>query len=238
MTPQHLATLALAAAILMGLYCFLKNKDEKTKVAVLFACSCTGIAAIIYNLLRWGEPLAYLPLHLCSINALILPGAVLTRNKTACNLLLVWCLGALIALVANFEMVNATLFGESFIFYYFPHVFEFGVPVLLFKLGLVKKDPACIGSTLSITMLLYTLVHLCNLSINHYCAAAGMSLRVNYMFSLQATNPVVAMFHRVIPYAYWHMYLALPIVAVYLLIVYAPEFSSRYRLSRARQKIA
>ena len=237
-TPQHLATLVLAAVILAGLYRFLKNKDEKTKVGVLFACSCTGLAAIIYNLLRWGEPLAYLPLHLCSINALILPGAVLTRNKTACNLLLVWCLGALIALVANFEMAEATIFGESFCFYYFPHVFEFGVPVLLFKLGLVKKDPGCIGSTISITMLLYTLVHLCNLAINHYCALAGLGLRVNYMFSIDASNPLVALFHRVIPYSYWHMYLALPIVAVYLLIVYAPEFSARHRLEHAGRKIA
>ena len=238
MTPQHLATLVLAAAILVGLYRFLKNKNEKTQVAVLFACSCTGLAAIVYNLLRWGEPLAYLPLHLCSINALILPGAVLTRNKTACNLLLVWCLGALIALVANFEMAEAMLFGESFLFYYFPHVFEFGVPVLLFRLGLVKKDPACIGSTISITMFLYTLVHLCNLTINRYCAMAGMSLRVNYMFSVDATNPLVALFHKVIPYSYWHMYLALPIVAVYLLIVYAPEFSARHRLAHAGRKIA
>ena len=110
MTPQHIATLVLAAVILMGLYRFLKDRNEKTQTLVLFLWSCTGIAAIIYNLLRWGQPLAYLPLHLCSINALILPGAVLTRNKTACNLLLVWCLGALIALVANFEMAEANLF--------------------------------------------------------------------------------------------------------------------------------
>ena len=57
---------------------------------------------------------------------------MLTRNKQLCNLLLVWCLGALVALIANFEMKETELFGEAFNFYFFPHVFEFGIPVLLF----------------------------------------------------------------------------------------------------------
>ena len=234
MTPIHIATLVAAAAILTGLYRFLKNKREKFQTAVLFVCSCSGLAAIVYNLLRWGSPLEYLPLHLCSLNAMVLPAAVLTKNNRLGNLLLVWSLGALIALIANFEMMNTPLFGEPFVFYYFPHVFEFGIPVLMFKLGLVKKDPACIGSTLSVTMGSYTLVHLCNVVINHFCALAGNGIRVNYMFSVEASNPLVALFYRLIPYDYWHMYLALPIVAAYLLIVYAPELMGRYRHLRRK----
>ena len=227
-TPAHILTLVLAAAIVLALYHGLKNKSQKIQTLVLFPLSLSGIAAIVFNLLRWGEPLAYLPLHLCSINAMLLPFAVLTRNKTLCNLLLVWCLGALVALIANFEMAEATLFSESFNFYFFPHVLEFGIPVLLFKLGLAEKDPRCIGSTLTITMFLYTLVHLCNLAINRYCASIGSALRVNYMFSMEPTNPLVALFYKLIPHEYWHMYLVLPIVLVYLLVIYAPQLYSRY----------
>ncbi len=225
-TPTHICTLILAAVMLLVLYRVLKNQSERIQTAVLFVLSLSGIAAILFNLLRWGSPLEYLPLHLCSINAMLLPAAVLTRNKTLGNLLLLWCLGALIALVANFEMAGATLFSASFNFYFFPHVFEFGIPVLLFKLGLVKKDPRCIGSTLRITLVLYTFVHLCNVAINRYCAAAGNGIRVNYMFSMEPSNPLVALFHAVIPYAYWHMFLAVPIIALYLMIVYAPELAS------------
>lgn len=237
-TPTHMMTLVLAAAMVTVLYYGLKNKSQKIQTLVLFPLSLSGIAAIVFNLLRWGEPLAYLPLHLCSINAMILPFAVLTRSKRLCNLLLVWCLGALVALIANFEMAEATLFSESFNFYFFPHVFEFGIPVLLFKLGLAKKDPGCIGSTISITMLLYTLVHICNLLINRYCHMIGKSLRVNYMFSMEPTNPLVAQFYKLIPHAYWHMYLVIPIVLVYLLMVYAPEFRTRYSTISLRSHAA
>lgn len=223
-TPAHILSLAAAALIVIGLYWVLKNKSPKVQMWVMFPLSCSGIAAIIYNLLRWGAPLSYLPLHLCSLNALILPIAVLTRNKTLSNLLLVWCLGALVALVANFEMAETKLFGEPFCFYYFPHIFEFGIPLLLFKLGLVKKDARCIGSTIGITMLIYTFVHFCNKAINQYT-----DTNANYMFSIEATNPLTALFYQVIPCEYWYMYLAVPVVAVYLLIVYAPELLGWYR---------
>ena len=232
-TVAHILTLALAALILIALYFLLKDRSVKIQTGTLFVLSCSGIAAILYNLLRWDSPLEYLPLHLCSINALLLPATVLTRNKTLGNLLLVWCLGALIALVANFEMADTQLFGEAFCFYFFPHIFEFGIPLLLFKLGLVKKDARCIVSTLGITMLIYTFVHFCNKIINHYTDA-----QVNYMFSIEATNPLVALFHQVIPYEYWHMYLAVPVVAVYLMIVYAPELLSQYRNRSNKREMA
>jgi len=237
-TPTHILTLILAVLMITCLYCGLKNKSQKFQTAVLFPLSLSGMAAIVYNLLRWGSPLEYLPLHLCSLNAMILPVAVLTRNKTLGNLLLVWCLGALVALVANFEMVEAELFGERFNFYFFPHVFEFGIPVLLFKLGLIKKDPACIRSTLTITMSAYTLVHLCNLVINRWCEYVGNGIQVNYMFSLEPTNPLTALFYRVIPFDYWHMYMVLPIVGIYLLLVYAPELAAKWHMLPLRHQAA
>lgn len=232
MTPAHIGTLLAAAAMIVGLYYILRSRSRRVQTAVLAALSLWGVAAIVFNLVRWGSPVEYLPLHLCSINALLLPFAVLTRNKTLGNLLLVWCLGALAALVMNHEMMTATLFSEAFVFYYFPHVFEFGIPVLLFKLKLVQKDARCIGSTLTLTVLIYTFVHLCNKLINAWCAAAGSSVRVNYMFSVSATHPVMALFYRLVPYEYWYLYLALPIVMLYLLAVYAPQLRALYRTRR------
>lgn len=231
----HIATLVLASVMIVGLYYFLKGRKPALQQAVLLPFSLLGVGAIVFNLVRWDAPLEYLPLHLCSINAMLLPVVVLTRNKTLGNLLLVWCLGALAALVINFEMADTVLFGEAFIAYYFPHVFEFGVPILLFKLKLVEKDSRCIGSTIGITMAIYTVVHVCNKLINFWCASQGLSTRVNYMFSIEPSNPLVALFHQIIPYEYWHMYMVLPIVAVYLIIVYTPELAAR-RTEKLRHK--
>lgn len=228
----HFATLFLGAAMIAGLYMVLKKKSRRVQIAVLGVLSFSGMAAILFNLLMWGTPLEYLPLHLCSINALLLPVVVFTRSKTLGNLLLVWSLGALAALVVNNAMADAELLSWPFFFYYFPHVMEFGIPILLFKLDLVKKDPKCIGSTLVLTMGIYTVVHFINIGINAWCAAAGIMsgealLQVNYMYSITPEFPLLALFYQVIPHSYWYMYMVVPIVVVYLLLVYAPQLLRR-----------
>ena len=103
------------------------------------------------------------------------------------------------------------------------------IPILLVSLKLVKKDPKCIFSTISITMAIYTVVHFINLAINDYCIAnnildaEGNVVFANYMYSLAPNNPLVELFIKLIPGGYWHMYLAVPILVVYLLIVYTPD---------------
>ena len=105
----------------------------------------------------------------------------------------------------------------------------FAIPIVLVTLGLVKKDPKCIFSTVAITMSIYTVVHFINVSLNNYCAAnnilnpEGELVFANYMYSLAPNNPLVELFMQWIPGGYWHMYLAVPILVVYLLIVYLPD---------------
>lgn len=225
MTPPHLLSLLAAGGVLWGLWYFLWGRSRRMQQTVLGLLSLWGVAAVVYNLVRWGEPLANLPLQLCSVNALLLPAAVVTRNKTLGNLLLLWCLGALAALVLNHEMMGVRLISWEFLFYYVPHIFEFGIPLLLFSLGLVERDLRCIGSTLSITLGVYTGVHICNKLINARYAAMGSGLRVNYMFSIRPNNPLTEVFYRLVPHEYWYMYLVLPIAALYLLAVYRRELA-------------
>ena len=229
----HLSSLALAALLLIALYFSLRKASRKVQTLVLGVLSFSGIAAIIFNLVMWDSPLEYLPFHLCSLNAMVLPIAVFTRSKVLSNLLLVWSLGALAALVVNTAQAEFVLFSDVFCFYFFPHVLEFGIPILVFKLGLVEKDPKCIGSTLLITTVSYTLIHLINLAINSYCLNhqitnyAGEIIQVNYMYSITPEFPLLALFYQVIPHSYWYMYMVVPIVAVYLLLVYAPQLLRR-----------
>lgn len=229
--PVHIATLLFAMLMIWGLYMLLKGRSVKCQTIVLGVLSFSGIGAIIFNLVTWGSPWEYLPLHLCSVNALLLPVTVFTRNKTMGNLLLVWSLGALAAIVVNSAQANFELFSATFCFYYFPHVLEFGIPILLFKLGLVEKDVKCIGSTLGLTVVMYTAVHLCNVVINelNLVDKFGRDIVVNYMYSLVPENPVLQLCWNILPRRYWYMFLIFPIIGVYLLGVYAPQIIAMCR---------
>ena len=238
-SAAHIASLVLGAGMIVGLYFLLRNRSDLVKTVVLAVLSFSGIAAIIFNLVTWGSPLEYLPLHLCSLNAMVLPIAVLTRNKTLNNLLLLWSIGALFALLINVSVAETLLFSPVFCFYYFPHVLELGIPILMFLLKLVKKDVKCIGSTMVITVVSYTLIHFLNLFINAYAAennlldSAGEVIRVNYMFSLRPENPLLDLFYKLIPHPYWYMYLSFAVIAVYLLAVYSGDI---VRAIRKRKK--
>jgi uncharacterized membrane protein YwaF len=237
----HIISLLLAAAMIAALYFVLKKASSTIQTIVLGILSFSGIAAIIFNLVYWNSPLEYLPFHLCSLNAIMLPIAVFTKNKTINNLLLLWSLGALIALFLNVSVAEAEICSWTFVFYYFPHVLEFGIPVLMFLLKLVKKDIKCIGSTLGITLASYTVIHFINLWINSYAAAnnivdwAGNVIKVNYMYSIYPDNPVLALFYQILPYEYWYMYLAIAVITVYLLVVYLGDI---IKLAKSKEKVS
>lgn len=230
-TVQHIISLAAIIFFAASLYFILKRIPDRAKTAVLFAVSLFGVAAVVYDLVRWGQPLLYLPLHLCSLNALLIPIAVLTKNKVLSHLTLVWSLGAALVLVVNTGQAHYEMFSEAFWVFYLCHTADVTVPALLFLSGLVKfdikKTPAVIGTT----MAAYTGVHFANLAINkHLLESASMVAsysrsrkipQVNYMYSLgDEGNAVFALFRKIIPFDYWHMYLIAPIIAVFLFTVH------------------
>jgi uncharacterized membrane protein YwaF len=230
----------LAVVMIVAAHFILRRFSKKVQTIVLGILSFAGIFSIIFNLVAWNSPLEHLPLHLCAFNAIVLPITVFTKNKITGNLLLVWCLGALFALILNNEVAHYEIFSWRVYVYYFPHVIELGVPLLLFTLGHIKKDPKCILSTEVITMTIYTLVHFAILALTDYvnanqiCNPEGNLIVPNYMFSMAATNPLLELFQKLIPGVYWHMYLAVPILVVYLLIVYAPDIIKAIKSKKAR----
>ena len=235
----HMVTLVLALIINVALYFVVKHLNEKWQTLVLGILSFSGIVALIFDLALWGSPIEYLPFHLCSINALLLPISVLTKNKVLGNLHLLWTLGAVFALILNHGVAEYVIPSPAFFIYYIPHVLECGIPLIMFKLGRVKLDARCIISTVMITITAYTAIHFINLGLNAYCIAnnvvdyAGELIQLNYMFSLAPNNPMLALFYQIIPYQYWYMYLIIPVVVVYLGAIYGTHaFLHRRKASR------
>ncbi len=223
-TPIHIATLVLSLVIIAALYFILRKRSEKIQRIVLFILSLSAPAAVIYNIVVWGTKstvLEYLPLHLCSINAVLLPFLVLRKSNFLGNLLPVYSIGAVAALVFNTFQADYTVFGHVFAMYYFPHTFEFGIPMLMLALGLVKIKPKYIAPCLVTTFTMYTGIHFINLAVNKYLMAkqildsAGNVIQVNYMYSLShGGNPALAFFWNLIPHEYFYLLAVVPVIAV------------------------
>ncbi len=237
----HLVTLVIAAALTVGLYFALKYLPTRVRTVCLAVMSCAGLVAVVYNLVAWGSPLEYLPLHMCSISAILLPIAVLTRNRYIGNLLLIWCLGSLLALVFNQAQAEYEIPSAAFFIYYIPHVLEFAVMLYLFKFKYIKKDYRTIPVSIGLTVAIYTAVHFVNLALNEYYIAhsvtdsAGNIVESNYMFSMTPTTPIFDFFWSIIPYRYWYMYVAVLVLVIYLGAVYAPDM---VRAIKARKHTA
>lgn len=225
----HILSLLLSAGIIVGLYFALRKASDKAQTITLGILSFSGISAVLYNLIRWGSPLEYLPFHLCSLNALVLPFAVFTKNKVLNNLLLLWALGAVFALVVNMAQAEYEVFSWTFFFYYVPHTLEVGVPLLMFLLKRTKKDLRCISWTILITLGALVVIHFINLGINRYCMEnnvvdwKGDIVQVNYMYTIRPENPILQLFYNIIPVKLLYMVLCVPVALAYLIPMYIPE---------------
>ncbi|MBQ9745352.1 MAG: YwaF family protein [Clostridia bacterium] len=245
-TLQHIISLAAVAAFAAALYFILRRLSDKGKTAVLFAVSLLGVAAVLYDLFRWGRPLEYLPLHLCSLNALIIPFAVLTKNKVASHLTLVWSLGAMLVLIVNTGQAYYEMFSEAFWVFVICHAVDVTVPMLLFITGLVEFDIKKAPATVGVTMGAYTAVHFANLAINKYLLETASPVmaysrtparvpQVNYMYSLgDEGNVFFELFRKIIPYDYWHMYLIAPLIFAFLFSVHFIQ--KKYKKRKAAAK--
>ena len=227
-TLAHIISLLIAIVLNFVIFTILKNKNDKIKTLVLLCLSSFGILAIIFNLIAWNSPIEYLPFHMCNINALLIPIALITKNKKIGNLLLLWSVGALIALIVNHSAANFELFSVAFLQYYLSHTFEFGIPILIFALKIIPLDVKTIPSTLLISLCILIVVHFINLGLNKYIEIIdlrdwkGDLIVVNYMFTIKPDNPALQFFYDLIPIPFLYVLPIFPIFTIYLLLIYTP----------------
>jgi len=222
-TPQHIISLIVSVGLAVSLHFILRKRSERTKVLVLFVLSLIGPLALLHDL-YWGlqtSVLLYLPLHMCSFNAILTPILVWTRNRFLGNLIPLFSVGAVLSLIFNSIQAHYTVFSFVFLFHFLSHTLGYCIPFLMFSLGLVKAHPRYILPCVGTTFGLYTLAHFANLIVNQILIAgnvtdsAGVLYQVNYMFSLShGGNPALAFFWSLIPYEYFYMFATLPIIAL------------------------
>ena len=231
--------------VLLALFSLLLHRrSERAKSAVLVtACILTLIGFVIYKIYLsrdaeynvitagmggfnwWGE----LPLQLCNINMILIPIAVLKKNR----FLMSFCffmgpLGALMALVMPGNGFDGySLLLPRMLGYYGTHFMILIEGLALVTFGLYRPRLRDLPGT-ALTVLL---IALAVTVVNMLLRLSGLHPKANYFFSMETEgNALLEIFHRWIPYPYLYLIPSLLILLPYMLIVVLPfEAAARRR---------
>ena len=230
--PVFLCCFAFFVALLVVSSLILRNKSEQTRRTVLCtACVITIVAFFIYKYMLsldadyrvinaamggfnwWTE----LPLNLCNINMIIIPIAVWKRNRSLMSFsFFLGQLGALLALM----MPSTGFSGYSILLprmlgFFFTHFMVLIESIALASYGLYKPTYKDIPKT----MLTAVVVSFVIFIINMILRKTGLGPKANYFFSVETEgNPVLEIFHKIIPVPYLFLLPALLVLGPFMLI--------------------
>lgn len=238
-SPTHIATLIIAVVGSVGLYYALRKRSVRTQTIVLFLFSLLGPITMLNEIICYAPMqsiLRYLPLHLCSFNAILCPIIILTKNEFLGNLTPIFSLGSGLAVLFNSIQADYSIFSAVFILYYTSHVMGCAIPFIMWKLGHFQMRLKYILPCMITILGLYTFSHFINVGINEYCTANqivdgfGELINVNYMFSVSTQgNPALGFFWSLCPYEYFYMLTTFPLVVVYLLLINVKSVIALFR---------
>lgn len=214
----------------------LRNKSESTKqMTLVIACICTMIGFVVYkyylsldkefNIITadmggfnwWGE----LPLQLCNINMLLIPVAVMTKNRALSSFsFFVGPLGAMMALMmpsAGFS--GYSIFLPRMLGYYGTHFMIVIEGLALVTFGLFKPRLADLPKAIVAVIIIAFVVFLFNLFLRW----TGLFPKANYFFSVETEgNFLLEMFHKWIPVPFLYLLPSIVILGAYMLIITIP----------------
>lgn len=214
----------------------LRNKSESTKqMTLVIACICTMIGFVVYkyylsldkefNIITadmggfnwWGE----LPLQLCNINMLLIPIAVMTKNRAlSCFSFFVGPLGAMMALMmpsAGFS--GYSIFLPRMLGYYGTHFMIVIEGLALVTFGLFKPRLSDLPRAILTVIIIAFVVFLFNLFLRW----TGLFPKANYFFSVETEgNFLLEMFHKWIPIPFLYLLPSIVILGAYMLIITIP----------------
>ena len=165
----------------------------------------------------WGE----LPLQLCNINMLLIPVAVLKKNRPLlCFCFFLGPLGAFMALIMPGNGFNGySLLLPRMMGYFGTHfmiVIE-GLAIATFGLFRPKLRD------LPRAVLTALLIAFCTFLINAFLRWTGLHPKANYFFSMDTEgNPLLEIFHRWIPVPFLYLMPCSLILVPYMLLVTLP----------------
>ncbi len=227
--PLFLAVFALFLLLLIAASLLLRKKSEHTRTLVIaVTCWVTLLGFVAYKYALsvdtayhvitadmggfnwWGE----LPLHLCNINLLLMPVAVLTKKRP----LLGFCffvgpIGALTALVMPGNGFDGyAVFLPRMLGYYGTHFIVMFAALAVGTFGLYRPRLR----DLPLTALTVFAVALVIFGVNLLLRRTGLHPKANYFYSVETEgNPLLELFYRWIPLPFLYLLPSIAILTVY-----------------------
>lgn len=229
------AMLAFCIIILSLVTYLLRNESDMTKRGVLAAaCAVTFVGFFVYKYYLsfdeeynaakerigmggfnwWGE----LPLHLCNINMMLIPIAVLTKSRPLESFCFFTApLGAFMALVMPGEgFEDCSLLLPRMLGFFGTHCMIFIEGLAIVTLGLYK--PAF--SDIPITVVITFIITFCVSVINVIMRWTGLYPNANYFYTIETEgNFFFEQFHKWIPRPFFYILPCFAILAVYMALV-------------------
>ena len=222
--------------LLILLSLLLRGKGEGTKSAVLLAlCFLTLVGFVLYKAFMsqdgsyaeltaemggfnwWGE----LPLQLCNINMLMIPFAVLKKNRPVMSFcFFVAPLGALMALIMPANGFDGySLLLPRMLGYYGTHFMILVEGLALAAFGLYRpRFRDFPGALLTILLVAFSAF-----VIDMLLRWSGLHPKANYFYAVETEgNFLLEIFHRWIPVPFLYLIPSYVILLPYMLLVTAP----------------
>ena len=213
-----------------------RNKSERTKQIVLVsACILTLIGFIVYKYYLsidsefniatasmggfnwWGE----LPLQLCNINMILIPIAVITKNRPlSCFCFFVGPLGALMALIMpGLGFDGYSLLLPRMLGYFGTHFMVMIEGLALVTFGLFQPRLKDLPRAVVTIVLIAFAVFLFNMFLRW----TGLHPKANYFFSVETEgNFLLELFYKWIPVPFLYLLPSILILGAYMLIITIP----------------
>lgn len=230
----HLVATPVFCALLIGF----RRRSERAKYQALYGlCAICLIFYLVndyYFYIRGSHLLTMLPLQLCNIGVFLIPITVLSRKPLLQDFVFYLSVpGALAALMTPNADYSDIPYSMMTISFYISHFVIAIVPLLMAGWGLYRPEPSARKALrLSATVLVLAGgLYLFSIFLNR-----TLDIGANYFFTIieysAPINPVFALFARIIPYNFVYLIPALPILYIYMGIVYAltkvkPRHSTR-----------
>ena len=236
LNPLFLAVFAAFLLLLVLASVLLRGRSERTKSMVLIAaCVVTLIGFAVYkyflsidsdyNVITagmggfnwWGE----LPLQLCNINMLLIPIAVVKKNRPLmCFSFFLGPLGALMALLMpgngfdGYPLLLPRMLG-----YYGTHFMIVIEGLALASFGLFRPKFRDLPKAALAVLVIAFVIFLFNLLLRR----TGLHPKANYFYSVETEgNFLLELFHRWLPFPFLYLIPSFGILIPYMLLVTTP----------------